>query len=118
MAAGLGLTAAIFLLRVPVVWLVMGADSPRFDASVAWIMIPKGLAAAILAGLPEQEGIHHGAAMKPIVYAVILFSIVTTALLGFFIERGRMAGALAVMFPKFKDLPPEKEPESSTSTAR
>lgn len=99
-AFGLGLVAALFVSRVPVVRLALGAGPSRFDASIAFALIPKGLAAAVLASLPAQAGLAGGAAIQDVVYAVILFSIVATSALTFLIEKGRAPAAFARLFPE------------------
>ena len=45
------------------------------------MMIPKGLAAAVLATLPEQAGVPGGEAIKYITYSVVLISILITSIL-------------------------------------
>jgi NhaP-type Na+/H+ or K+/H+ antiporter len=44
-------------------------------------MSPKGLAAAVLATIPLQQGIAGGELIKNIVFSIILFSIIFTSLL-------------------------------------
>jgi len=58
---------------------------------------PKGLAAAVLASIPMQRGVPGGEAIQNVVYAIILFTIVLTALLVFLQDRtpvGRLYSAL------------------------
>lgn len=98
-ALGLLLVAALYVARVPVVRLSVGPQASRFDASIAFAMVPKGLAAAVLASLPAQEGLPSGAAVQDVVYAVILFSIVTTAALTFLIEKEKAPAFFARLFP-------------------
>ena len=50
-------------------------------------MIPKGLAAAVLAGLPIQYGMVEGPDIQAITYHVVLASIITTSVLIPLIER-------------------------------
>jgi len=45
------------------------------------MMIPKGLAAAVLAGLPMQYGVTGGEIIREITYIVVLTSISFTAIL-------------------------------------
>ena len=52
---------------------------PRHDAAVASVMAPKGLAAAVLAGVPLQLGIAGGEAVQQFVYMVVLVSIIVTS---------------------------------------
>ena len=102
-AAGLALTAALTLLRIAVVRLASGPRTRRFDAAMTAVMGPKGLAAAVLAGLPLQNGLAAGEAIQNVTYAVVLFSIVGTSLLTFLIERGRLQPAVALLFGRYPE---------------
>ena len=53
-------------------------------------LIPKGLAAAVLASLPLQLGLPDGQIIQGTVYAVIFFSILLCAVLVFVIESRRL----------------------------
>jgi potassium/hydrogen antiporter len=85
--AGVFLTGAIFALRLPVVRLSLDRTFPAADASLAAVMTPKGLAAAVLAGLPLAAGVPNGESIQNIVYSVVLFSVVATSLLCFLVEK-------------------------------
>ena len=54
------------------------------------IMVPKGLAAAVLASIPYQQGIIGGDLIQNVTNAVILFSILLTSLLLFFINKTKL----------------------------
>lgn len=99
--AGFLLTAALFIVRVPVVRWSMNAKTAPADASIASVMTPKGLAAAVLASMPLQAGVADGAAMQDAVYAVILFSIAATTFLTFILERGGLRAACAAGVSRF-----------------
>lgn len=64
----------------------------RRDVSVIAVMIPKGLAAAVLAGLPLEQGVAGGEIIQAATYAIVLVSITLTAL-----------------FVTIKDYPPMKQ---------
>ncbi len=51
------------------------------DAAITSMMVPKGLAAAVLAALPLQYGVAGGGVIRDITYMVVLVSISLTALL-------------------------------------
>jgi NhaP-type Na+/H+ or K+/H+ antiporter len=68
-----------YTARLVLVRLTMSRAVPRYDASVASVMAPKGLAAAVLAGVPLQLGIAGGEAVQQFVYMVVLVSIVVTS---------------------------------------
>ena len=98
-AIGLGIVVALFLMRIPVVWGALGKIARGLDGALAAVMIPKGLAAAVLASLPLQAGGREGALIQDVVYAVILWSIVGTALLTFFLEKRILWRSYARFFP-------------------
>lgn len=99
--AGLVLTLGLFALRILVVHLSLPKTLSCFDASIAAVLIPKGLAAAVLASIPLQRGIVEGAAIQEIVYAVILVSITFTALFTYSIEKGSLGGVYARFFSRY-----------------
>ena len=75
LAAVIGAYAA----RLALVRVTLGHAVSRRDAAVASVMAPKGLAAAVLAGVPLQMGIAGGEAVQQFVYMVVLVSIVVTS---------------------------------------
>lgn len=85
--AGVGLTLVIFAIRIPIVRLAMNKTVTRFDASIASVIVPKGLAAAVLAYLPLEAGVGSGIFIQDVVYSVIIFSIIATAILTFLIDK-------------------------------
>lgn len=103
---GLLLTLALFLLRIVVVRLSVPRSTPRTDASLMAVMVPKGLAAAVLASIPLQEGIPGGEVIQNVTYAVVLFSIVLTSLLIFLLDKTRLARIYSRIFSDFA--PPNK----------
>jgi NhaP-type Na+/H+ or K+/H+ antiporter len=98
---GFVLAAAAFLARAPIIRLLGRADLSRREAALMTALVPKGLAPAVLAGLPLQLGLPGGAAIQGTVYATIFFSIAGCAILVFGVERGLLARALAGWFGKF-----------------
>jgi NhaP-type Na+/H+ or K+/H+ antiporter len=76
-----GTVLAIYLVRTAIIRLTMPATTGRWDASVMAVMGPKGLAAAVLAGVPTQMGITQGDVMQQFTYIVVLASIVVTSVL-------------------------------------
>jgi cell volume regulation protein A len=87
---GLVLTIVAFVLRLPAVRLSIKKSMPPKDISVIAVMIPKGLAAVVLASIPLQQGVIGGETIKNITYGVVLFSIVLTSLLVLFLEKTRL----------------------------
>jgi len=102
---GLILTAVAFVLRIPAVKLsIRQAVGPK-DFSVMAVMVPKGLAAVVLASIPLQQGVAGGEIIKNITYGVVLFSIVITSILVLLLEKTRLPDVYAWVFspsmPKF-----------------
>lgn len=91
------------------------------------VMIPKGLAAAVLGALAAQpgSGLPHGDEAENLIYAVIFYSILASALLVFLIDKAHIHRAFYWLFPYREEAlegdPPPAEhaeltatPESST----
>jgi cell volume regulation protein A len=88
---GLILTIVVFVLRVPVVKFSTSGEIPVKDASIIAIMVPKGLAAVVLASIPLQQEIIGGELIKNVTYGVVLFSIVLTSLLILLLDKTNLA---------------------------
>ncbi|MBI4054500.1 MAG: cation:proton antiporter [Elusimicrobia bacterium] len=97
---GLAVTLLLLVLRAPVVYLSMGRSTPRLDASLAAVMIPKGLAAAVLASLPLRAGFASGTVIQDVTYAVILFSIIATATMTLLLRKGFLEKPYVWFFSK------------------
>ncbi len=85
--AGLSITAVLLIMRIFVAKFFSPKDSNGFDKSIISLMMPKGLAAAILASIPEQMGLYQGEMIKNIVFATVLFSIFVCSVMIFIMER-------------------------------
>lgn len=95
-------SAAIYVARIPVIRLAFDRSSPRDDASLAAVLAPKGLAAAVLAAVPTRFGFPHGPQIEALSYGVVFTTIVITSALVFLLRGGAArAGYRAV----FKDFP-------------
>ncbi len=92
---GLVLTVVAFFLRIPAVKLSIKKSIAPKDVSVMAIMVPKGLAAVVLASIPLQQGVIGGEMIKNITYGVVLFSIVLTSLLVFLLEKTKLTDLYA-----------------------
>ena len=79
--AGLVFTAVIYLVRLFIAKYAAPKSANLYDKTIISIMTPKGLAAAVLATIPEMAGVPEGTMIKNIAYAVILFSIILTSVL-------------------------------------
>jgi NhaP-type Na+/H+ or K+/H+ antiporter len=78
---GLIFTGVIYIVRLFIAKFSAPKSANVFDKSIISMMTPKGLAAAVLATIPEMAGIPEGTMIKNITYAVVLFSIVVTSFL-------------------------------------
>lgn len=67
------LTFIVLLVRLPVVRFTIPKATPITDASIMAIMIPKGLATAVLATIPLQRGVEGGEVIQNVVYVVVLY---------------------------------------------
>jgi cell volume regulation protein A len=112
---GVIITVIIFMLRIPVVWASMPRTTPRPDMSLTAAIVPKGLAAAVLASMPIQQGIAGGQLIESVTYSVVLFSIFLCSLLVFLLEKTRVMSLYCWMFPEFK-MSAEEEPVREEST--
>jgi NhaP-type Na+/H+ or K+/H+ antiporter len=81
------LVAIAFALRIPATRLSLRRSLPVKDMSIVAVMIPKGLAAVVLASLPLQQGVLGGELIKNITYGVVLLSIFVTSLLVVLIDK-------------------------------
>lgn len=87
------LTILVFVLRIPTVKVTVNKSIPVKDASIMAIMVPKGLAAAVLASIPFQQGIIGGELIKSVTYGVVLLSIVMTSVLVLLLEKTKLSNA-------------------------
>lgn len=96
---GILITMVLFVMRMFVAKFFSPAKSNTFDRSVIGLMIPKGLAAAVLASLPEQMGIPYGLEIKEITYSVVFVSILFSSLFILLIEKyPKVAFSMRVFF--------------------
>jgi len=87
---GLLLTIVIYAIRIPVVSLTIPRGTPIKDATLFSVIIPKGLAAAVLASVPLQQGVVGGEVIQNLTYAVVLLSIIMTSVLIFLVDKTKL----------------------------
>jgi cell volume regulation protein A len=97
--AALVLTLWTMLMRLIVTRLTMPLTLSVYDLSITSVMVPKGLAAAVLASLVSQAGIPAAQVIRELAFGVILFSICAVALMTFLIERNIVTGLYTFIFP-------------------
>ena len=81
---GLGIAIVLFAIRIPVVKMSISKKDAEITLDDKVFMsgiVPKGLAAAVLATLPAQAGIAGGEIIQNTVFSVILFSIIFTSIM-------------------------------------
>ncbi|MCQ2228983.1 MAG: cation:proton antiporter [Bacteroidales bacterium] len=81
MGIALSIVMALFAIRPFVTKLIVRRRVSPYDNTMISLMVPKGLATAVLAGLPSQYGMVEGPDIQAIAYNVILFSIIITSVL-------------------------------------
>jgi cell volume regulation protein A len=91
---GLIFTVVAFILRAPAVRTSI-KGMPAKDLSVIAVMVPKGLAAVVLASIPLQQGVTGGETIKNLTYSIVLFSIVLTSLLVLLMEKTKLPNLYA-----------------------
>ena len=90
---GIILTGIIYMGRLILCRILTSKDTPTSDAAMISFIIPKGLAAAVLAEVPMHMGLPVEILptfieIRALIYMVILFSIVFTAILIYCQETG------------------------------
>lgn len=95
----LAMVLAVYLMRAGLVRRICsGTDYTLRDRSLTAIMAPKGLAAAVLATLPLQNGVEGGELIRDVSYMVVFISIALTAVLVVVMARPALQPALARVF--------------------
>lgn len=107
MAFAVSLTGILLFSRFAAVRLSVDRATPKNEALLMSVLVPKGTAAAVLAGLPLQLGIAGGDLMQNLSYGVVTFSILFTAALVFLMERTNLDQSPTWLFSGFGD--PGKE---------
>ena len=77
---GILATIAIYIGRVAMVRTILTKRFSRLDKSVTSVMIPRGLAAAVLATLPITYGLPNAEAYPQIIFFIILSSVIMTTI--------------------------------------
>lgn len=81
---GFIIALVLFAIRIPIVILSVKRDKEGILTEDKMFMagiVPKGLAAAVLATIPVQMGLDGGEMIQNVVFGVILFSIIFTSIL-------------------------------------
>lgn len=89
------ITAAIFIVRPFSVKIIFGKEKPQpLDRTLLEILIPKGLAAAVLAGVAVQSGVlgDLASSFTTMILSVVLISIVVTSILMLLAQNNMFKG--------------------------
>ena len=88
------ITLVLFIMRLILIKFIIGERAPSYDKTIMSMMIPKGLAAAVLATMPEQLNIERGMEIIPgattikyVTYSVVFISILFTSILILLMDR-------------------------------
>jgi len=81
MGIALSIVLSLFIVRPFVTKIIVRRRVSPYDDTMISLMVPKGLATAVVAGLPSQYGMVEGPDIQAIAYNVIFFSIVITSVL-------------------------------------
>ncbi len=94
---GIAIAVAVFIIRPVAVKLAYKPQDNKDDKPIMESMVPKGLAAAVLAQLPMQYGIPNSEQILTPVFAAIFFTIALTTILVFLVKRGKYNGLSALL---------------------
>lgn len=100
----LTLTISLFLLRPVAAKLLVTKRASAYDRTIIAVMLPKGLAAAVLAGLPSQYGMIEGTDLQAITYNIVLISIILTSVLIPLIEKTRLGEYFSHLLGNTRDM--------------
>jgi NhaP-type Na+/H+ or K+/H+ antiporter len=95
---GLIMTIVVFVVRMAAVKVSTSKSIPTRDVSMMAIMVPKGLAAVVLASIPAQNEIVGGDLIRNLTYGLVLFSIIGTSLLVLLLEKTKVSGLYGRIF--------------------
>jgi NhaP-type Na+/H+ or K+/H+ antiporter len=94
-------TVAAYAGRWMVTRWTIDRDITVRDAGVIGVMIPKGLAAAVLASVPVQRGLEGAGVIQAATFGVVLSSISITAILVILLERAPLRSVAGRWFHAF-----------------
>jgi NhaP-type Na+/H+ or K+/H+ antiporter len=103
-ALGLIVTLLLYMIRIPAVWFSIPKSTPAWDVSVMAVMIPKGLATAVLASIPLQQAYPEGMFIQEATYAIVLFSILINSVLIILIDKTAFSRMYRRIFARFGEV--------------
>lgn len=100
--ASLLLVVLLYILRLWIIRFTLRSEGVDIkDATVAAVMIPKGLAPAVLVSLVIEKGIPRAETIQSFVFSVVIFSIIFTALLIPLTQAKPLAGVYNSLLKRF-----------------
>jgi NhaP-type Na+/H+ or K+/H+ antiporter len=115
--AALVATVLIYVARLGLTRMLLTRKARWEDAAIASFMVPKGLAAAVIAGYPLREGVPGGETIRDATFLIVLLSVLFTVLLVPLSRTRPVARWYRLTFRPFADGPPV-DPEESVPTAQ
>ena len=98
------LAVAPFAPRLPAVrWIMDRQTTTRREALLSWALVPRGLAAAVLAQIPVQLGLPDAEVLASTVAMMVFLSITLVAVCIVLVEKGKLDGLGARLFKAFPD---------------
>lgn len=99
------ITLLVYTARMIITRLLLKTDVSRHDAIIVSVMVPKGLAAAVLATVPVQMNLPGAEIIQSTVYAVVFMSIIFTSILIPLIHKTSVGIAFNIFFQSFENRP-------------
>ncbi|WP_428897334.1 Sodium/hydrogen exchanger family protein [Parelusimicrobium proximum] len=97
-ASGAAILALKLITRAPSVNYILPKSIVRNDCALALILCPSGLVSAVMAAMVAQELPDGGKNVEGIIYSLIFFSVVFTAVTSLLIEKGKLKGLYKLFF--------------------
>ncbi|GAG26505.1 unnamed protein product, partial [marine sediment metagenome] len=108
---GLAISIALFLIRpLAVETVIRNAFNPK-DKGIMQALIPKGVAAAVLATMPIAYKIPNANAFFNVIVSVIVFTILISTILVFLLEKGYIGSTSSYYAKLFKAIMPKNNKE-------
>jgi NhaP-type Na+/H+ or K+/H+ antiporter len=95
------LACVVLVPRYPAIRYLFPKKTSNREALLAWAMVPRGLAAVVLATVPSQYGIEGANDLAQTVTMTVFLNITLVAVLVFLVERGWLDGVGAKFLPGF-----------------
>ena len=120
--SGAGVVALLLAIvpfgpRLPAVrWIMDKKTTTRREALLSWALVPRGLAAAVLAQIPVQLDLPDAELLASTVAMMVFLSITVVAVLIVLIEKGKLDGLGRALFKPFPVEEGEEEPTGLTET--